>query len=175
MKHTATKSSSNKSTRLRWAVMSTLLASTLIAGCAAPVTKTVWVYEQPAGVTVQPVPARFGTVSRIEVVETRVGVTGAGAATGALLGGVLTSPMGHGGRGGGGPGFLPFALVGIAAGALIGNHIEQEQARAASDRHYQVYIDFDEGSTQVYELIDLNGLRAGERIKIERGQIKPAY
>ena len=118
----------SKPTRLRLLALSALLISALVAGCAAPVTKTVWVYEQPAGVTVRASAARLGTVAKIEVVDTRVGVTGAGAATGAVLGGVLTSPMGRGGPGGRGPGFFPFALVGIVGGALIGNHIEQQQA-----------------------------------------------
>lgn len=163
----------------RWTALSAVLVSLFMAGCAAPVTKTVWVYEQPAGVAAPASPARFGTIARIEVVDTRVGVTGAGAATGAVLGGVLMSPMGRGGPGGPGGGgrgggFFPFALVGIVAGALIGNHVEQEQAQAASSRHYQVVINFDEGNTQSYSLIELNGLHAGERVKVERGQIRPA-
>lgn len=164
----------SKPTRLRLLALSALLISALVAGCAAPVTKTVWVYEQPAGVTVRASAARLGTVAKIEVVDTRVGVTGAGAATGAVLGGVLTSPMGRGGPGGRGPGFFPFALVGIVGGALIGNHIEQQQARAASERHYQVFIDFDDGVTQRYTLVELNGLHTGERVKVERGQIEAA-
>lgn len=160
--------------KLRLRVVSTLLISALIAGCAAPVTRTVWVYEQPANVTVQASNARLGTVSRIEIVETRVGVSGAGAATGAVLGGVLTSSMGHGGGPrGSGRGLFPFAVIGIVAGALIGNHVEQQQARATSSRHYRVSIHYDDGNDQTFEVMELNGLHAGERVQMERGQIKP--
>lgn len=145
----------------------------LVTGCAAPVTRTVWVYEEPASVTTQGSIVRLGTVGRIEVVETQVGVSGAGAASGALLGGVIASPMGHGGPRGGGPGLFPVAVVAIVAGALIGNHIEQQQAQAASSRIYRVAINFDDGSLQTYEVAALNGLHAGERVQIERGQIRP--
>jgi outer membrane lipoprotein SlyB len=157
----------------RLKAVSALLMSALVAGCAAPVTRTVWVYEQPASASVQLAGARVGTVAKIEVVETQVGVTGAGAATGAVLGGVLTSPMGHGGPRGGGPGFFPFAVVGIVAGALIGNAVEHQQAQAASSRHYLVSIDFDDDTSQTYEVVALNGLHTGERVQIERGQIQP--
>lgn len=159
--------------RSRLFAVSALLTSVMIAGCAAPVTRTVWVYDQPASATVQAPFSRYGTVASIKVVETRAGVTGAGAATGAVLGGALTSQMAHGGPGRGGPGFFPFAVIGIVAGALIGNHAEQQQARAASSRHYQVLIDFDNGDTRSYNVSKLNGLHTGERIKLERGEIKP--
>ena len=151
--------------------LSAVLMSALVAGCAAPVTRTVWVYEQPASATAQVSIARVGTVARIELVETQVGVTGAGAATGAVLGGVLSSPIGRGGPRG--PGFFPLAVVGIVAGALIGNHVERQQAQAASSRHYQVSIHFDDETRQTYEVMALNGLHTGERVQIEHGQIKP--
>lgn len=158
--------------RFRLRTLSTLLTSALIAGCAAPVTRTVWVYEQPVRATVQAPTARLGTVVRIEVIETQVGVSGAGAATGAVLGGVLTSPMGGGGPRGSGPGFLPFAVIGIVAGALFGNYVEQQQAQAASDRHYRVSINFDDGNRQTFEVMALNGMRTGERVQVESGQIR---
>ncbi len=151
--------------------LSALLMSAFVAGCAAPVTRTVWVYEQPASAVAQASIARVGTVARIEIVETQVGVTGAGAATGAVLGGALTSPMGRDGPRG--PGFFPLAVVGIVAGALIGHHVEQQQAQAASSRHYLVSIHFDDETRQTYEVMALNGLHTGERVQIERGQIKP--
>ena len=157
----------------RLKALSALLASALIAGCAAPVTRTVWVDELPARDAAQPLILRVGTVTRIEAIDTQVGVTGAGAATGAVLGGVLTSPMGRGGPRGPGPGLFPLAIVGIVAGALIGNHFEQQQAQAASSRHYLVSIGFDDESSQTYEVVALNGLHTGERVQIERGQIKP--
>lgn len=176
MKGTCMKPDRNRHALIRWVALCAALSSALVAGCAAPpVTQTVWVYEQPAGAPTQASVVRWGTVDRIEVVDTRVGVTGAGAATGALVGGVLTSPLGHGGPRGHGPGFLPFALVGVVAGALIGHHIEEQQARASSERHYRVFIDFDDGQTRAYNVADLNGLRVGERVRIERGRIESAH
>ena len=86
------------------------------------------VYEQPASGAAQASILRLGMVVRIEIAETRVGVTGAGAATGAVPGGVLTSPMGRSGPRGHGPGVFPFAVVSIVAGALMGNYVEQQQA-----------------------------------------------
>ncbi|QCB48452.1 hypothetical protein [Hydrogenophaga sp. PAMC20947] len=159
--------------KYRLRALSAVVICALVAGCAAPVTRTVWVYEEPASATVQGSTARLGTVGRIEIVETQVGVSGAGAASGALLGGVIASPMGHGGPRGSGPGLFPFAVVAIVAGALIGNHIEQQQAQAASSRLYRVSINFDDGYRQTYEVMELNGLHAGERVQIERGQIRP--
>ena len=159
--------------KYRLRALSTLVISALVAGCAAPVTRTVWVYEEPVSSTVRGSIARLGTVSRIEIVETHVGVSGAGAASGAVLGGVLTGSMGHGGPRGAGPGFFPFAVVAIVAGALIGNHVEEQQAKSASSRLYRVTITFDDGYRQTYEVSELNGLHAGERVQIERGHIKP--
>ena len=167
------KNSSTLISRCRLYAVITVLTSTMIAGCAAPITRTVWVYDQPANATVRAPLASYGTVASIKVIDTQVGVTGAGAATGAVLGGALTSGLGHGRPGRGGPGFFPFAVIGIVAGALIGNHAEQQQARAASSRQYQVVIDFDNGSTRSYDVSDLNGLHSGERVKLERGEISP--
>ncbi len=70
-------------------------------------------------------------------------------------------------------GLFPFAVVSIVAGALIGNYVEQQQAQAASSRHYQISINFDDGNSQTFEVMELNGLHTGERVQIERGQIRP--
>lgn len=82
---------------------------------------------------------------------------------------------GRGGPRGPGPGLFPFAVIGIVAGALTGNPVEQQQAQATSGRPYRVSVDVDNGYSQIFDVMELNGRHTGERVQIEHGRIKPVY
>ncbi len=158
----------------RWGpagVVAALVVTTLLSGCVAPVVHTTRIYEGPGPVQVQPPPppqARYGTVSRIEVTESRYGSTGSGAVVGALIGGLLGS------RFGGGFGRSAATAVGVFGGAVIGDQTEQRQAAAASRRDFRVWVQFDDGVQQTFDLPQLGGLQAGERVRLVRGLLTPA-
>ncbi|QCB47905.1 hypothetical protein [Hydrogenophaga sp. PAMC20947] len=80
---------------------------------------------------------------------------------------------GTGGPRGTGPGLFPFAVIGIVAGALTGNPVEQQQAQATSGRTDRVSTDLDDGYSQIFGVMELNGRHTGERVQIEHGRIKP--
>lgn len=69
------------------AALGSAIASLLLSGCAEPVTRTTHVYEAPGYPSRSPVMStRFGTVERIDVIETEHGDSGGGAVLGALVG-----------------------------------------------------------------------------------------
>lgn len=150
-------------------VVAALVVTTLLAGCVAPVVRTTRIYEEPGSFRVQPAPqARYGTVSRIEVTESGYGTTGSGAVVGALIGGLLGS------RFGGGFGRSAATAVGVFGGAVIGDQTEQRQAAAASRQDFRVWVQFDDGVQQTFNLPQLGGLQAGERVRLIRGVLMPA-
>lgn len=147
---------------------SALLLCALLAACAVPVERTTRVYEAPGyrHAYAQPVYARYGTVQRVEVVDTRAAETGGGAALGAVLGGVLGNQFGHG------SGRAATTVLGVFGGAVAGNQIERNQAAAASGRVVHVHVRFDDGAHQVFDYAEVNGLQAGERVKFENGSLQ---
>jgi outer membrane lipoprotein SlyB len=152
----------------RAAAAGALLLCGLLAACAVPVERTTRVYEAPGyrHAYVQPVYARYGTVQRVEVVDTRAGETGGGTALGAVIGGVLGNQFGHG------AGRAATTALGVFGGAVAGNQIERNQAAAASGRVVHVHVQFDDGGRQVFDYADVNGLQAGERVKFENGSLQ---
>ena len=69
------------------AALGSAIASLLLSGCAEPVTRTTHVYEAPGYPSRSPVMStRFGTVERIDVIETEHCDSGGGAVLGALVG-----------------------------------------------------------------------------------------
>jgi len=137
------------------------LAVLSFAGCAAPETQVTHIYDAPAGVEFEA--AEYGTVRRIDVVETSEQPTGGGAVLGGVLGGVLGNQIGSGtGRG-------AATVLGAFGGALLGNNIEQKRAAADSRRYYNVVVQFDRGGTRSFSYYELNGLHVGERVKLDHG------
>jgi outer membrane lipoprotein SlyB len=148
---------------LRAAVTVTALASALaLTACAVPVTRTTRVYDAPPVYAAVPA-VEYGTVRRIEVIDTTVQPTGGGVALGALIGGVVGNQFGHG------SGRAAATALGVFGGAVIGNNAEQQQAAAASSRVYHVVVGFDDGRTRSFDYRALDGLRTGERVRLEGG------
>ena len=134
----------------------------LLAACAVPVTRTTHIYDAPA-----PAAAfgdvRYGTVSRIDVIDTTERPSGGGAVLGGLIGGVLGNQIGHG------AGRAAATVLGAFGGGVIGNDIEHNQAAASSSRVYHVIVHFDHGGTRSFDYRELNGLRVGERVRLDHG------
>ena len=137
------------------------LAAGSLTACTVPETQVTHVYDAPGGVEYSA--AEYGTVRRIDVVETSEQPTGGGAVLGGLVGGVLGNQIGQGaGRG-------AATVLGVFGGALLGNNIEHKEAAAASRRYYHVVVEFDHGSERSFDYYELDGLRVGERVKLDHG------
>ena len=138
-----------------------VLVSLSLAGCAVPVTRTTHIYDAPA--SLEYMNAEYGTVRRIDVVDTTEAPTGGGAVLGGLIGGVVGNEIGHGaGRG-------AATVLGAFSGALVGNNIEQTQAAANSRHFYRVVVQFDSGVMRTFQYYELNGMHVGARVKLDHG------
>jgi outer membrane lipoprotein SlyB len=152
------------------AILSALVGGLALTGCAVPVTRTVHVYDAP-GMGAPPPPrpvVHYGTVSRIEVIDTQQQVSGGGAVLGAVIGGVVGNQIGRG------AGNALATAAGVFGGAVAGNRLEQDHAAANSSTVYRVYVDFDDGARRHFDYRDLAGLRAGERVRFEHGVLDRA-
>ena len=142
-----------------------LFAAAALSACAVPVTRTTRVYEAAPPPVYAPA-VRYGTVDRIEEVTTRAEPTGGGTLLGALVGGVVGNQFGHG------SGRAAATALGAFGGAVVGNNVEQQQAAAASDRHWRVFVHFDDGQRREFDYSVFNGLRAGERVRLHDGVLE---
>lgn len=142
----------------------------LLAACAVPVTRTTRVYEEPVASRQAAAHehARYGTVERIEVEDTQVHDSGAGAVIGGLAGGVLGHQIGRG------VGNAAATALGIFGGAVVGDRVEEHQAAAESGRRYHVVVRFDDGMHQSFDYAEIRGLHAGERVKFLHGVLDRA-
>jgi outer membrane lipoprotein SlyB len=148
--------------RSRAAMAATLiLAAVSLAACAEPVTRVTQIYDAPGDAEYSGV--EYGTVRRIDVVETTEEPTGGGAVIGGLIGGVLGNQVGHGG------GRAAATVLGAFGGAVVGNKIEQNQAAANSRRYYRVAVQFNHGVMRDFHYYELNGLHVGARVKLDHG------
>jgi outer membrane lipoprotein SlyB len=108
--------------------------------------------------------ARYGQVRSIQVVDRPGGASGAGAVVGAVVGGVLGNQVGEG------RGRTAATVGGAVAGGVVGNEIEKRRSANAT-QVYRVEVQFDNGSTDSFDFTDLNGLRIGDRVRWEDGQL----
>lgn len=142
------------------------LTLALLTACAVPVTRTVRTIDGPPPPPhVQPAPL-YGTVTRIDEIDTRVAPTGGGAALGAVVGGVIGNQFG------GGMGRAAATALGVFGGAVVGNNVERQQAAAASNTVFRVFVHFDDGSRRSFDYSGLDGLHRGERVRWEHGQLQ---
>jgi outer membrane lipoprotein SlyB len=149
----------------RLAVGSVCIA--VLAACAAPVSSVTRIYEAP-GATIARARVDYGTVRRIEVIDTQQRVTGGGALLGGLIGGVIGNEIGHGfGRG-------AATALGAVGGAVVGNDVERRQADENSGTRYRIDVRLDDGRVRSYDSPTLNGLRVGGRVRVEGGVLSVA-
>ena len=131
-------------------------------GAAWPATMAAAVALSACAVPVAPVSyARYGTVTRIEEIDTRVGDSGGGAALGGVIGGVVGNQVGRG------SGRAAATVLGIFGGAIVGDNVERSNAAAASSTIYRVFVRFDDGGSTHFDYRGLGGLHSGERVRLD--------
>ena len=108
----------------------------------------------------------YGRVTNIQVLQSQEQgrTTGAGAIIGGIAGAVVGNQIG------GGSGRDVARIVGIAGGAIAGNAIEKNNSNQVVET-YRVSVQTDNGTLRAYDLSALNDLRAGDRVRIENGQL----
>lgn len=117
-----------------------------------------------SGTTVQDATVQYGHVREIRQLETSKRPSGAGALLGAVVGGVAGNQIGSG------SGRSAATAIGAVGGAIAGNKIEE--ARSAPQTYYQVEVALDNGEVRSFDYADLNGLRVGDRVRVQDGQLQ---
>src|SRR5687767_3727377 len=144
-------------------------ATLTVAGCAAdpyPYRTTYPTY--PAGPTYpNHEVARYGYVESMETItpERRSAGPGVGAIGGAIAGGVLGHQVGSG------SGNTAATIGGAVVGGVIGHQVEQHVRgrQAAAGVEYQFRVRMDDGSYQTFSKETHDGIRVGDRVRVERG------
>jgi outer membrane lipoprotein SlyB len=137
----------------------------LAAGCSSAPERT---YPNPDTVGSSPSSyesTQYGTVRNIQEKETAQHSSGGGAIIGAVVGGVLGNQVGSG------TGRAAATAAGALGGAVVGDRVERGRSEP-SRTYYQVDVRLDNGDFRSYDYYDLNGLRVGDRVRIENGQLQ---
>jgi len=136
-------------------------ALALVAGCAGPVRRSS-VAPAPGPGYVSSQDAQYGYVTHISMVDARRS-SGAGAVIGGVVGAVVGNQFGSG------SGRAAATGIGAVGGAIVGNEIEQNRA---SGQAYHVEVRMENGDIRIFDYWDLNGLRAGDRVRVVNGQLE---
>ena len=111
--------------------------------------------------------AGYGVVQAIDRVprHNRGGANiGIGTVAGAVVGGVLGNQVGSG------TGNTSATVAGVAGGAYTGHQYDVGQQRTADDYRYTIRME--NGTYQTVVLDHYNGLREGERVRIDNGSMQ---
>jgi outer membrane lipoprotein SlyB len=114
--------------------------------------------------TVSAEATQYGYVRNITQLETAKRTSGAGALLGAVIGGVAGNQVGQG------TGRAAATAIGAVGGAVVGNKIEEHNR--GTTYYYQVDVRMDNGDFRTFDYADLNGLRVGDRVRIDNGQLQ---
>jgi outer membrane lipoprotein SlyB len=111
----------------------------------------------------------FGVVRSIERVQAEkggIGGTGVGLGTlaGAVIGGVVGNQVGAG------RGNTVATVAGVAGGAYVGHELEGRQAATAEA--YRITVRMENGENQVLTQSSNNGLRVGDRVRLDNGKLE---
>lgn len=123
-----------------------IVAAIAIAGCAQQ--PTYQVYNQPV--------ARVGTVESIRQVDRQKYQQGAGAVTGALIGGGLGAIAGQGW------GKAAAVTIGAIGGGIVGNELQKNQTELI----WEIGIRYDDGGYGTITQAQSPGLRIGDRVRV---------
>ena len=118
----------------------------------------------PAQIASKATCAECGVIESVHEVDRKGKGTGLGGVGGAVVGGLLGNQVGAG------RGRDVMTVVGAVGGAVAGNEIEK---RVKSTKSYQITVRFDDGSSRVFSESSLPAWRAGDRVRIVDGQIRP--
>lgn len=117
-------------------------------------------YPQAPSASVQ-----YGHVRSIEQIEGG-GSSGGGALIGGVIGGVLGNQVGKG------SGRTAATVAGAVGGAVVGNEVERQRG---GRYRYEVLVQMERragGGEQWFELGQLDGLKVGDRVRIENGRLQ---
>jgi outer membrane lipoprotein SlyB len=131
-----------------------------------PVAKPVQVKAQPAPevrVAAAPPSNTVGAVTQIDPI-TDTNATGAGAVAGGVLGGVVGHQFGKG------DGKKAMTVLGALGGAVAGHQVEK--AVTTKVIGYRVHVQLDNGEMRTFEPAQLDGLKIGDRVRIDQGQMR---
>jgi outer membrane lipoprotein SlyB len=103
-----------------------------------------------------------GRVVAIDSVREDRHTSGAGAVIGGIAGGVLGHQLGSG------RGNTAATVAGAAGGALAGNEIER---RRGDEGAYRITVQYPDGRETTFTQPDLNGLRVGDRVRVDGGRL----
>ena len=115
---------------------------------------------QAIKVAAAPPPNTVGAVQSIEPI-TETHASGVGAVAGGALGGVLGHQFGKG------DGKKAMTVLGAVGGAVAGHQIEK--ARNEKVIGYRVNVQLDSGETRTFEPKELDGLKVGDRVRVDQG------
>jgi outer membrane lipoprotein SlyB len=107
-----------------------------------------------------------GAISNIELRHQEGEASGGGAVAGALIGGLAGRKLVKGKDSGRNIG----ALAGAVAGGFAGNAIEK---KSKSTDFYVITVKMDDGTTQVVQRDNADGLAFGQRVSVENGTLQP--
>ena len=108
---------------------------------------------------------QYGYVRNITQLDTTRRTSGAGAILGAVVGGVVGNQIGQG------TGRAAATGIGAVGGAIAGNQIEKNR-NGSGQSYYQVDVRLDNGDTRSFDYYDVNGLRVGDRVRVDGGQLQ---
>jgi outer membrane lipoprotein SlyB len=109
---------------------------------------------------------QYGTVRDIHQREIAQRRSGAGALLGAVIGGVAGNQVGSG------TGRAAATAIGAVGGAVIGDRIEANRNNNNTQSYYQVDVRMDNGEMRTFDYADINGLRVGDRVRIQDNQLQ---
>lgn len=108
--------------------------------------------------------ARYGRVQSIEPMQARGEGSGAGALAGGLIGGLIGNQMGKGN------GRAAATAIGAVGGAMLGHEIERQNQ--GERRIHRVTVRLERRGEQQFDLERLDGLRVGDRVRIDNGRLQ---
>jgi len=123
-----------------------IVTAIAVAGCAQQ--PAYQVYNQPV--------ARAGTVESIRQVDKQKYQQGAGAVTGALIGGGLGAIAGQGW------GKAAAVTIGAIGGGIVGNELQKNQTELI----WEIGIRYDDGGYGTITQAQSPGLRIGDRVRV---------
>lgn len=144
---------------------------------------TTTTYVAPAGTTAYVVPGattvvpaqtyvvpsvEYGRVTNVAMVSGGTRASGANAAAGTIVGGVIGGALGN--TIGGGAGRIAATILGAIGGAAVGNTLATRPYTNYAGPVYRVWVATDSGVMRTYDVTATN-LRPGDRVRIDNGAI----
>lgn len=110
-----------------------------------------------------------GTVMEIQSIGQRNSTSGGGAVLGAVIGGALGNQVGKG------DGRTAATIAGAVAGGVVGNNVESRNNNRYRSM-YRILVRMNQsGRTYTYEQPEAYGLRRGDPVYVDNGNVVPGW